>query len=733
MKNDAYWTRRFEMLEEAANKMGRDAYKEIEPAFTKAQFEIRKQIEYWVDKIAENNEVSLADARKLLDEDELEEFHWTVDEYVKYGRENNLNGKWVKELENASAKYHISKLEALNINARQALERAFGEEDASVEKMARKVYTEGYYHTAFEVQKGVGAGWEIGKVDQKKIDRTISKPWAADGLTFSDRIWKRKDQMVSELQKQITQTMVLGGTADEAAEALTKYVKKNVNNAKMAAKRLVMTEQAFFHSESQKEAFKGLDVEQYEIVATLDSRTSEICQEMDGQVFDMKDFQTGVTAPPFHVWCRSVVAPYFDDEFDYVGERAARGEDGKTYYVPADTTYPEWKKAFVGGDVSGFDAIKDEMKTDFVSNISFDFKNKEKWKQEEDLILRLEQQYNTRLQSVKNGAQKAAGDVDISGATMRLNAHDQATVVHEFAHSMANSNADKYGLTDNGDFWKEIKKIRRNYMKDVENDPGRWISTYEHSSRDVDEFFAEAFAHAKMREMGIEIPERYGKDFTYSSQVLDVVDKYFGKSLKPSVNSVKIKSTNASSNVVRTKDQFEKVARNIKDKITNYSTRSSKWSGRINVEENLGDACGVKNWSCDISVLNNVDDGTLWHEMLHSCSASYYDPTIYAKNQYIEEASVEFLTQQICAENNIPFTLSYETEVTVLKMLNNALPYETDMDFARELFNVALPDRYEWLEKKVYACLREANASIKDFEEVMEYVRRLEGGPYGII
>jgi hypothetical protein len=38
--------------------------------------------------------------------------------------------------------------------------------------------------------------------------------------------------------------------------------------------------------------------------------------------------------------------PYFEDDF---GERAARGADGKTYYVPSDMKYPDWKKIFVDG------------------------------------------------------------------------------------------------------------------------------------------------------------------------------------------------------------------------------------------------------------------------------------------------------------------------------------------------------------------------------------------------
>ena len=44
------------------------------------------------------------------------------------------------------------------------------------------------------------------------------------------------------------------------------------------------------------------------------------------------------------MWCRSTTAPYFEDDFGEIGERAARDEDGKTYYVPADTTFEQWKQ-----------------------------------------------------------------------------------------------------------------------------------------------------------------------------------------------------------------------------------------------------------------------------------------------------------------------------------------------------------------------------------------------------
>lgn len=350
-KSSAYWKKRFSELENAQNQYGQRTFHQIEPAFDKAQRQIQAQIESWYSRYAKNNGITMAEARKQLSAAELKELQWDVQEYIKYGQQNAMNQQWMKELENASARFHISRLEALKLRTQQSLEVAFGNELDSLDGMVKHLYQSGYYHTCFEVQKGFNIGWEIGQIDERKLQKIISKPWAADGKTFSDRVWQSKTTMVNKLHQQLTRAIIQGKAPDEAIRTLSKYVADKTKNAKYAAGRLVMTEQAFISSAAQKDAFNDLDVEEFEIVATLDSHTSEICQEMDGQHFPMKDFQPGVTAPPFHVWCRSTTVPYFDDEWGRSGERVARGEDGKTYYVPSDMTYPEWKEKYVDGDI----------------------------------------------------------------------------------------------------------------------------------------------------------------------------------------------------------------------------------------------------------------------------------------------------------------------------------------------------------------------------------------------
>lgn len=342
MRNREYWQKRFSAVEEMRNKRGRLTVDQIAPHFDRAQAAIDKEIRVWYQRFADNNGISLAEAKKLLRQNELDELKWDIEEYIKRGQENAVSQKWLKELENASAKFHISRLEALKLRTQNAAENAFAAEQNRLTDRLMDTWKEDYYRTAFEVQKGFSLGFDVAQVDENRVNKLLDTPWTADGQTFSDRIWKSKAQLLDSVSSELTQMCILGKAPDDAIAAIA----KRMNVAKSQAGRLVMTENAYFGSVAQQQCYKDLDVEQYQIVATLDSRTSDICRHFDGRVFDMKDYEPGVTAPPFHVYCRSCTVPYFADN-DENGMRAARNAEGKTYYVPASMTYGEWQEKYV--------------------------------------------------------------------------------------------------------------------------------------------------------------------------------------------------------------------------------------------------------------------------------------------------------------------------------------------------------------------------------------------------
>lgn len=347
-RTSAYWQERFKQMEKAQHDTSVQKVQEIQEQFDRSLATINGKINAWYQRLADNNGISMQEARKLLNARELKEFQWNVDDYIKYGKENKINGAWEKELENASARVHIGRLEALKIEIQQEAEKLYGNCTDEIDQHIRNTYTSDFYHTAYEIQKGIGVGTTINRLDSRIVEMIVCKPWAVDGKNFSDRLWENKTKLINNLHNSLSRMCITGEAPDQAIAEISKQMK--VSRAQ--AGRVVMTESAAVANKARQDCMKELDVEQFEVVETLDSHTCETCGGMDGKHFPMTEFQIGVTAPPFHPNCRGCTCPYFDDEFDSVGERAARGEDGKTYYVPGDMTYEEWKNSFVDDGVS---------------------------------------------------------------------------------------------------------------------------------------------------------------------------------------------------------------------------------------------------------------------------------------------------------------------------------------------------------------------------------------------
>lgn len=351
-----YWKNRFLEEEEYKYKDARAYLNTIEKQYNKAIKNIEKDITYWYNRIAKNNEISLKDAKELLSKKELEEFKWTVEEYIEKGKENAISKEWMKQLENASARVHISKLESLKIQIQNEIEGLYGERLEGMSDYLTRVYKDTYYKSCFITQVGTGVGKSLNILDTEKISTIIHKPWAKDGKNFSDRIWEDKIKLINTLHTELTQAFIRGSSVDE----IIKEISREMNVKKSIAGRLVMTETAAYSSQAKQKTFKDLDVEKYEIIATLDTSTSEICKEMDGKVFSMKDYQIGITASPFHPNCRTTEAPYFED--DVTSMRAARDENNNSIYVPADMKYQEWYDKFIMKETGKSGIIEEKRK-----------------------------------------------------------------------------------------------------------------------------------------------------------------------------------------------------------------------------------------------------------------------------------------------------------------------------------------------------------------------------------
>lgn len=361
MKNADYWRGRFAILENSAHKQADEYLRSLEDIYRGAEQSVQRDIESWYQRFATNNNVTLAEARKMLTTGQLEEFKWTAEQYVKAAQKANLSEEWIKKLENASTRFHVSRLEAIQFQIQQQIELLYGNQVDGIDDLLKDVISNGYTRGAFEVQKGIGLGWDFTALNQKKLETLLSKPWTTDGRTFRDRCWVNKDELVDTVNKELIQGMLRG---DPPAKIIT-AIQKRFGTSRYKARRLVHTETSYFNATSKVQMYRDLGVDQIEIVETLDSRTCAVCQPLDGTVVPLSQYEPGVTVPPFHPNCRGTTCPHYDD---MDGERAARTADGEVYYVPANMTFTQWKKAFVDGVKDGLTVAA----TDVIINITFE-------------------------------------------------------------------------------------------------------------------------------------------------------------------------------------------------------------------------------------------------------------------------------------------------------------------------------------------------------------------------
>ncbi len=361
--NPEYWARRTKQMENALQNRSLDYANNLGMQFNSAAREIDDKIRAWYQRFAVNNKISFSEAQKLLTKGELKEFKWTVWEYIEKAKESAVSGEWAKELENASARVHISRLEALKIQLRQQAEELAGVRIAVTKKAAENAYIGSYYHTAFEIQKGLGVACTMEALNKNAVEKILSRPWTTDNRTFTARCWTDKNKLVQILNQELTRMAVTGAPPDKAIKTIAKQLGVSARDAA----RVVMTESAAFATAAQRDCFNALDVEQYQIVGTFDrKKTCGFCGDMNGKVFPMSEFREGETAPPFHPWCRCCTAPYFAD-MEGIGKRWSRNPDtGKGELLPADTKFSDWKARYVKskGSEKGLtnDGVSDIMK-----------------------------------------------------------------------------------------------------------------------------------------------------------------------------------------------------------------------------------------------------------------------------------------------------------------------------------------------------------------------------------
>lgn len=252
--------------------------------------------------------------------------------------------------------YRMRRLNVLLANTRKMMQELYGITLNDTTDFLRSIIPEAYYHTIFDVAQGAGEQPVFSAVNTRLIDKIVNDQWS--GKNYSQRIWWNTSKLSEDVQQLLTTAAMSGESIYKTSRRLSERFGESMNNSV----RLIRTETTYACNQAEMASYKSLDIDRYKFVATLDTRTSTICQKLDGKVFETKDAQAGKNLPSMHPNCRSTTIPSFEDGMPEI--RTARDKDGNRIKVPADMTYPEWYEKYIKPSEGGNGSQKPQKPLD---------------------------------------------------------------------------------------------------------------------------------------------------------------------------------------------------------------------------------------------------------------------------------------------------------------------------------------------------------------------------------
>lgn len=317
---------------------------QISKIYHKASGYLSSRAEKIFEKFRSRYGLSESEARQLLsqikDKASLDELL----QKLRSGVYDVSKQELLKLLEAPAYQARIERLEQIQNQLDILMKSVYQQEKDFTTSFYTDLANESYYRGIFNIQQQADAAFSFAHVSAKVIDRVVGSHWS--GKNYSDRIWHNTQGLAEALKEELLINFITGRSDREAAEIIANKFAQGASNAR----RLVRTESNYVATEMNFEAYEACGIEKYQYLATLDLQTSEICRELDGKIFPVKEKKRGENCPPMHPWCRSTTISVVNEEWIKDMQRSAIDPaTGKRIKVPRSMTYQQWYDKYVKG------------------------------------------------------------------------------------------------------------------------------------------------------------------------------------------------------------------------------------------------------------------------------------------------------------------------------------------------------------------------------------------------
>jgi len=342
MRGAAYWRERGAQNERKADRFATRQAELVTRWFGDAAGAMASRIQHFHDRYATKHGLNIAEAKQALADPVA--LQATLRDYERLVQALEFDPTAGEALDKLYYGRAISRLEHLQAQLDLITSSLYARYEQFTAESLTTMFEAAYYKSIFDHQQFRGVGRPFERLNTNAIAAAAHTEWS--GKHYSERIWTQRDMLAERLDRIITSGVIAGRSGKEMAQAL----RQEMDTSAFNARRLIRTETNYVFNQGNLRGYEQNGTRQYEFLAVLDLRTSEVCRGLDGKVFDVGNARTSVNLPPLHPFCRSTTVPYVPDEdFDKDATRVARRHTGESYTVPASMTYREWHAQHVAG------------------------------------------------------------------------------------------------------------------------------------------------------------------------------------------------------------------------------------------------------------------------------------------------------------------------------------------------------------------------------------------------
>ena len=288
LSNKSYWLKRSEELDKVAKMTEKEVMKKLSALYRDAFRSIEKEVNDFMMKYAVDHKLDYATVTQMLTPIDLAEYNEKIQELHAMYRDTK--SEYIKiEIERLKARSKITRLRALQDAINVELCKVTHEYQMTLEDTLIGLFSD-QYTKACELMGVMAPG-----IPREAIKKIIEYPYA--GKMFSDRIWDNKDALVKYIQQDLTVGIIRG----DSIQKMARQLKKDLNVLYYQAERLVRTETNYAMNQAHLKGYKDSGVvEKYEFLAAHDKRTSKLCRDLDGEMFELSKAVVGENYPPMH-------------------------------------------------------------------------------------------------------------------------------------------------------------------------------------------------------------------------------------------------------------------------------------------------------------------------------------------------------------------------------------------------------------------------------------------------